>query len=63
MHSACLHFMKHIKANKHRFFALNLDLRKAYDRIDLGYLDAIMLKLGVSEVSVDVTNHVSSIVN
>jgi hypothetical protein len=30
----CLHFMKRNKAVKHRFYALKLDMRKAYDRVE-----------------------------
>ena len=49
----CLHFMKRNKAVKHRFCALKLDMRKAYDRVEWEYLKAIMLKMGFHRVWVN----------
>jgi hypothetical protein len=42
----CLHFMKRNGAKKHQQCALKLDMRKAYDRVEWNYLQAIMQRMG-----------------
>lgn len=44
----CLHYMKTRKVKSNRFCALKLDTMKAYDRMEWGYLRAVMIKLGIS---------------
>jgi hypothetical protein len=45
----CLHFMKRNGAKKHQQCALKLDMRKAYDRVEWNYLQAIMQRMGFHE--------------
>ena len=43
------HSMKRTSNGKNNAFALKLDTSKAYDRVEWGFLERVMLKLGFSD--------------
>jgi hypothetical protein len=58
----CLHFMKRNGAKKNQHYALKLDMRKAYDRVEWDYLRAIMIRMDFHRRWVDlIMSLVSSI--
>lgn len=50
----CAHYLKR-KKGKSRACAINLDMAKAYDRVEWNYLQGIMLKLGFTKNFVHTT--------
>lgn len=48
-----LHYMKKRRMGKNRSFAFKLDMNKAYDRVEWGFIEAMLSKMSFSSLWVD----------
>ena len=44
-----MHYLKHKKEGKNCFMAMNLDMSKAFDRVEWGFIEGVMRKMGFNE--------------
>jgi hypothetical protein len=49
----CLHFMDHNKSQEKNYCAYKLDMSKAYDRVDWGFLKKVMQRIGFAHRWID----------
>ena len=52
-----MHYLEHKKEGKKGFVAIKLDMSKAYDRVEWGFIKQVMEKMGFHEKWIELIMH------
>ena len=52
-----MHYLEHKKEGKEGFVAIKLDMSKAYDRVEWGFIKQVMEKMGFHEKWIELIMH------
>ena len=52
-----MHYLEHKKEGKEGFVAMKLDMSKAYDRVEWGFIKQVMEKMGFHEKWIELIMH------
>ena len=58
-----MHYLEHKKEGKENFMAVKLDMSKAYDRLEWGFIERVMEKMGFHEKWISLIMQCISIVS
>ena len=58
-----MHYLEHKKESKDCYMTIKLDMSKAYDRVEWGFIEQVMRKLGFHEKWIDLIMRCITIVS